>query len=43
MTDIDTFDLLEEGANPALRLLADAIDREFARRTPAQPTAYAGA
>jgi hypothetical protein len=40
MTDIDALDLLEEGATPALRLLADAIDREFARRKPVTPTAY---
>lgn len=40
MTDIDVTDLLVEASSPALRLLAEAIDREFARREPAVPSPY---
>lgn len=40
MTDIDVTDLLTEAPSPALRLLADAIDREFARREPVVPSAF---
>ncbi|WP_182376163.1 ATP-binding protein [Nocardioides sp. WS12] len=40
MTDIDAIDLLTEAPKPALRLLADAIDREFKRRDPVLPTPY---
>lgn len=40
MTDIDALDLLAQEPSPALRLLADTIDREFARRTPTRPTGY---
>lgn len=40
MTDIDATDLLVEASAPALRLLAEAIDREFARRDPVVPSPY---
>lgn len=40
MTDIDAIDLLTEAPKPALRALADAIDREFERRDPVLPTPY---
>lgn len=40
MTDIDVTDLLVEAPSPALRLLAEAIDREFARRDPVVPSPY---
>ncbi|KRB73814.1 hypothetical protein ASE01_17495 [Nocardioides sp. Root190] len=40
MTDIDAFDLHMEAPHAALRLLADTIDREFARRAPTTPTGY---
>jgi hypothetical protein len=40
MTDIDALDLHLEAPSPALRLLADTIDREFARRTPTRVTGY---
>ncbi|HWJ10048.1 MAG TPA: ATP-binding protein [Nocardioides sp.] len=40
MTDIDVTDLLAEAPTPALRLLAEAIDREFARRDPVVPSPY---
>lgn len=40
MTDIDAVDLHTETPTPALRLLAGAIDREFARRDPVLPTPY---
>lgn len=40
MTDIDMADLLAEASAPALRLLAEAIDREFARRDPVVPSPY---
>lgn len=41
MTDIDTSDLLlAQQVTPALRLLAEAIDREFERRDPVTPSPY---
>ena len=40
MTDIDARDLLAETPAPALRLLATAIDREFARREESAPSPY---
>ncbi|MBM0123282.1 AAA family ATPase [Pimelobacter simplex] len=40
MTDIDALDLLAEAPAPALRLLATAIDREFARREESEPSPY---
>lgn len=40
MTDIDVTDLLAEAPSPALKLLAEAIDREFARRDPVVPSPY---
>lgn len=39
-TDIPAIDLPEEVTAPALRLLAEAIDREFARRDPVPPAPY---
>lgn len=39
-TDISAIDLPEEATAPALRLLAEAIDREFARRDPVLPSPY---
>lgn len=40
MTDIDVTDLLVEAPLPALRLLAEAIDREFERRDAVVPSPY---
>ncbi|WP_188111349.1 AAA family ATPase [Nocardioides antri] len=40
MGDIDATDLLTEAPTPALKLLAEAIDREFQRREPQRPTPY---
>ncbi|WP_183099382.1 hypothetical protein, partial [Nocardioides pelophilus] len=40
MNDIEAIDLLTEAPEPALRLLASAIDREFQRREPKEPTPY---
>ncbi|HVK27661.1 MAG TPA: ATP-binding protein [Nocardioides sp.] len=40
MTGIDVTDLLVEAPLPALRLLAEAIDREFVRRQPADSTPF---
>lgn len=39
-TDIDAIALPGEVTAPALRLMAEAIDREFARREPATPSPY---